>query len=113
MWDAGYSPMLEIDFDPIRGKQKGVDKEDIDRILQQFRNANRTRRQWIQVMQTPGGHLVQFRRNYTSRSSIVDFYLMKPDAIFDLDVEPEGSISDVRVPLRDVADIRIVAGNYR
>lgn len=113
MWDAGFTPVLQIDVDSLRLDRLGLRREHIKQKLRQHQTANSTRRRQMHIWETRTGFLVEFRRNRYDRSSngIIGFHLLKPEAVFDLELEPNGSFSKERVPLKDVAEIIIAAGN--
>eukprot|EP00913_Durusdinium_trenchii_P028275 g26503.t1 len=112
IWDGGMSPNLEIVVDDNLMRKNDSQREHVYMALLRHRNLNNLRRQQMQIHRTQRGFLVEFRHNRSSRASrgIVDFYLLDPHAIFELSIEPEGSSSQKRVPIKDIAEVRIIAG---
>jgi serine/threonine protein kinase len=111
MWDKGFSPMLQIDFDETRAKKHGIKIDHVHAVLQEYVSKNTARRRVCRFERNGGGFAIQYQKTRVSNTSsgIIDFQLLNPASVFDLKVDPRVGKSLTPVPLKDIATIRIIA----
>jgi hypothetical protein len=112
LWDDGYCPAVDIHVDADRARKRKVFISDVVAALERIALANNSRQKQVEIWQSANRVLIRFARlrGRGDPQGSVAFYLMNPTGFLKAKIPSKDGTAG-EVPLSEIADIHIAAGD--